>query len=73
MIASALALWLPWFPATRTYVFYGAPIVPLLAIGVVVAIDDVVPPRHRRITVSVLLIAAGTLFALTRTTVPWAA
>ena len=67
----AIALWFPWAIFTRTYAFYAAPIVPVLAVGVVAMSVEIFPTRLRPLVLGAIEISAGVVFAAQRNGFPW--
>lgn len=58
------ALWLPWLATTKTYTFYAAPIVPALALSLIVFVDAAMPRRWASRAVSCGVAASAVAFVL---------
>ena len=67
----AAAMWLPWVPFSKSYTYYAAPIVPALAVAVVLACRDLLPSRVRPVVLPAGLLAALVVFADSHAALPW--
>jgi dolichyl-phosphate-mannose-protein mannosyltransferase len=70
---TAVALWTPWIFFAKTFPFYAAPIVPLIALADVAMMRELLPRRTQPLILGAVIVAATVVYIAERHGAPWAA